>query len=164
MKKHDLFWKKQFFNFFLYFFQRFRRSKFWFYESFENFLASMGLGKCCKKQSHEKWAHLDHPQKQHKRLFTWVGTMCPPSCRIGLKSIIIEFWPCMRKGVFVRTINEGFTCRKRQIFVYKIWRFRAYSHTPIFWLFWKRFSWKILKYCNLAKQSRPIFSYFSLFG
>ena len=55
---------------------------------FQNFLckmASMGRGKCWKKQSHEIWAHLEHPLRNHERSSTRGGSVNHPPCRIGLK-------------------------------------------------------------------------------
>ena len=47
-------------------------------------MASMGRGKCWKKQSHEIWAHLEHPPRNHKRSSTRGGSVNHPPCRIGL--------------------------------------------------------------------------------
>ena len=47
-------------------------------------MASMRLGKCWKKQSHEIWAHFEHPPRNHERSSTRGGSANPLPCRIGL--------------------------------------------------------------------------------
>ena len=48
-------------------------------------MASIGRGKCWKKQSHEIWVHLEHPPRNHERSSTRGGSPNHPPCRIGLK-------------------------------------------------------------------------------
>ena len=62
-----------------------------FFSVFQNFkiffwkMASMGRGKWWEKQTHEIWAHFEHPPRNHERSSTRGGSVNPLPCRIGLK-------------------------------------------------------------------------------
>ena len=61
------------------------------FQNFKSFfwkMASMGRGKCWKKQIHEIWAHLEHPLRNHERSSTRGGSVNHPPCKIGLNRII----------------------------------------------------------------------------
>ena len=94
-KKFDFFWKNQYFQFFN-FFPWCRNVKILFsiFQNFQIFfwkMASMGPIKWWMKQSHEIWAHLGHPPRNHEGSPTCAGTKCPPPCSIGLIAIQ-HFW------------------------------------------------------------------------
>ena len=74
---------------------RFSKFKIFFWK-----MASMGRGKCWEKQTHEIWAHFEHPPRNHERSSTRGGSVNPLPCRIGLRFVFklvfknISFYIC----------------------------------------------------------------------
>ena len=89
-----------------------------FFSVFQNFkisfwkMASVERGKCWEKQTHEIWAHFEHPPRNHERSSTRGGSVNPLPCRIGLKK---SKHGATMEITFLTDLLKAFSCYQNRL-------------------------------------------------